>query len=338
VSNFVDYAEIEIESGKGGPGSVSFRREKYVPRGGPDGGNGGTGGNVYLFADPNMRTLLDFKYTRFFRADNGKTGQGKLRTGRDGKSVTIPVPVGTVITDASNEEIIVDLSTADQRYLIAPGGRGGMGNAHFTSSTHQTPKFAQPGEPGIVIKIKLELKLLADVGLVGLPNSGKSTFISTISAAKPKTADYPFTTLIPHLGVVRRGESREFVVADIPGIIEGSLEGKGVVHRFLRGIERSAFLILLIDISPFAPEDPAEAVDILFHELEMYRAELPTRVKAIVGTKIDIPDYETNMEALGKAADSRQIQFYAISSVTHKNTDHLLNFLEEELFHARQAE
>ncbi|MCD4654208.1 GTPase ObgE, partial [bacterium] len=252
MGSFVDQAQIEIHSGKGGAGCVSFRREKYVPRGGPDGGDGGKGGDVILVASAQQRTLLDFKYKKIYKAGNGRPGSGNNRHGKAGRGVTIRVPLGTLIIDDATGELIVDFVEAGQSIIIAKGGRGGKGNAHFVTATHQVPRHAQSGEPEESFVVNLELKLIADIGLVGFPNAGKSTFISVVSKAKPKIANYPFTTLTPVLGVVRRGVDREFVIADIPGIIEGSHDGRGLGDQFLRHIERSAALLLMVDVSDIA--------------------------------------------------------------------------------------
>ncbi len=338
MSSFVDHAKIEIQSGKGGAGCVSFRREKYIPRGGPDGGDGGAGGCVYLKAEPNQRTLLEYHYQRIFKADDGRPGSKRMRYGAKGKDVVIPVPPGTIVYDTDTNECIIDLKEKSQLFMVAPGGRGGKGNAFFATATRQAPKFAQPGEPGIYRKLTLELKLLADIGLVGLPNSGKSTLISIISEAKPKIADYPFTTLIPHLGVVRRGPNREFVVADIPGIIEGAHDGKGLGDRFLRHIERSALLLLLVDTSLTYDITPEKTPEILLNELRLYQEILPLRVRAIVATKIDVPGSQDQIGKLEEIARQLDLHFLAISSATKQNIDPLLDFMEREYLRLRLVE
>jgi GTPase len=330
MSSFIDHAEIEIRSGNGGPGCVSFRREKYVPRGGPDGGDGGVGGSVLFVADVNFRTLLDYKYKRTFSAENGSPGSSRNKQGRKGKDLIIPVPIGTLILDTSSQECIADLTEHGQTFCAAQGGMGGKGNAFFKSATRQAPKFAQPGEPGEGCSLTLELKLLADIGLVGLPNAGKSTLVSVISAAKPKIADYPFTTLIPHLGVVRRDKGRSFVVADIPGIIEDSHSGKGLGDRFLRHIERSAILLILVDISTHVEPSPQDVPDILINELDAYKEGMSIHVKAVVATKCDMPDTEENLRNLQQKAVEMGLPFIPISAITNKNLKLLLDFMENE--------
>lgn len=331
MSSFIDESRIEIKAGDGGPGSVSFRREKYVPRGGPDGGNGGKGGDVIIIADLGFRTLLEYRYRREFKAQNGEHGGGHMCQGKDGRDCVIRVPVGTLIFDDDSGELIADLIADGQSIIAAKGGRGGKGNAHFSTSVFQTPKFAQPGEPGPLLNLRLELKLLADVGFVGFPNAGKSTLISTISSSKSKVADYPFTTLHPHLGVVRIDVDKSFVVADIPGLIEGSHLGKGLGDQFLRHIERSFVLIVLVDVSDFADPAPCEAADILYRELEMYRPGMSSRVRAIVASKMDLVSDETALHSLKEFAVERQVAFLTISAVTQAGTRELCNFLQQVL-------
>jgi GTPase len=334
VSSFVDQAVIDIHSGKGGAGCVSFRREKYVPRGGPDGGNGGRGGDVIIRASAQHRTLLDFTYKKIFKAGNGKPGGKSNRHGADGSDCVIPVPPGTLVFDAGTGECIVDLVAPDQEIRVAKGGRGGKGNAHFASATHQTPRFAQPGEPGQSLVVRLELKLIADVGLVGFPNAGKSTFISVVSNAKPKIADYPFTTLTPNLGVVRRSGGSEFVIADIPGIIEGSHDGKGLGDLFLRHIERTALILLLIDVSPDAVPDPETAVPLLIGELKKYKDTLEPRISAILATKIDtvsVGDRDGRCHSLRIEASTHGLSLFEVSSATGENIAVVLNHIENTL-------
>ncbi|MBN1354864.1 GTPase ObgE [bacterium] len=326
MSSFIDHAQIEIKAGKGGPGCVSFRREKYVPRGGPDGGNGGNGGSVFLVGDRNFRTLLDYRYQNIFQAPNGSPGQSRNKNGRRGTDLFIPVPLGTLILDAETGTQLADLVEDRQEVCLARGGVGGKGNAFFASATRQSPKFAQPGMPGETRKLILELKLLADIGLVGFPNAGKSTLISAISAARPKIADYPFTTLVPHLGVVHRGVDRSFVVADIPGIIEESHAGKGLGDRFLRHIERTAALLIIIDVSPGAQPHPETVPEILMRELEMYQTGLSERVKAIVAAKTDLGT--DNVTRLRERAKKLNLDFFPISAVTRNGLTQLLNFME----------
>mgnify|MGYP000374449225 CR=1 FL=1 len=282
---FIDYAKITVRSGKGGDGLVAFRREKYVPKGGPSGGNGGNGGNIYLVADKNVSTLLDFRYNKFFKAENGEKGGSSLKDGKSGKDIFIKVPVGTIVKAEETQEILFDLSKDGQTVLVAKGGRGGRGNSNFATPTRQTPRFAEPGKPGEEKNLILELKLIADVGLVGFPNAGKSTLISTISAAKPKIADYPFTTLEPVLGIVNYKDFNSFTVADIPGIIEGAHQGKGLGIQFLKHIERTRILLFLIDITS---ENHKKDFKVLCNELKKYSSKLIEK-KILVGlSKADL--------------------------------------------------
>jgi len=284
---FVDQAKIRIEAGAGGNGVISWRREKYVPKGGPDGGNGGVGGSVYFLADPQLSTLLDFRYKRIYQAQNGQHGAGSNCTGRNGDDLVIHVPVGTLVRDLATGDVLADLVEKNQKVLVAQGGRGGLGNNEFKSATNQAPRVQTNGKPGEAFDVELELKLLADVAIVGFPNAGKSTLISRISAAKPKIADYPFTTLVPNLGIVQAPESHQsFVVADIPGLIEGASEGKGLGHQFLRHIERSSVLLFLLDgANPDQP--PKETFDTLKEELRAYNADLLKKPRIVAINKID---------------------------------------------------
>ncbi len=286
---FIDEALIFIKSGDGGAGHISFRREKGVPKGGPDGGSGGKGGDIIFLADPHMNTLLDFRFKRIFRAQDGHEGGKYQCTGKDAKDVIIKVPVGTLVK-TTDEEILCDLHTANMKVTIAHGGNGGRGNCEFATPTNQTPRNAEPGWPGKEFEVQLELKLLADVGLVGLPNAGKSTLISVISAAKPKIADYPFTTLTPNLGIVKIAENKSFVVADIPGLIEGASDGKGLGIQFLRHIERTKVLLFLVDSTGL---DPAEDFKILYEELKKYSKKLLLKPRIICLTKVDAFDDDT---------------------------------------------
>jgi len=286
---FVDEARIAVHAGKGGDGAVSFRREKYVPRGGPDGGDGGRGGSVYAKADRNVNTLIDYRYARIHRAKDGGKGHGKQSSGRGGDDVHLRMPVGTVITDRESGELIADITAHAQVALIARGGRGGLGNVNFKSSVNRAPRRATPGEPGESRELQLELKLLADVGLLGLPNAGKSTLIRAVSSARPKVADYPFTTLHPSLGVVRVDVSRSFVVADIPGLIEGAAEGAGLGHQFLRHLARTRLLLHLVDIAPLDPEaDPVRDARAIVSELRKYDEGLYRRPRWLVLNKADL--------------------------------------------------
>jgi GTPase len=286
---FVDEAKIFVRGGHGGAGCVSFRREKFVPKGGPDGGDGGKGGDVIFRADRSHHTLLDLKYQQHQMAKNGGHGSGNHRTGRSAEDLEVIVPPGTIVKDFETGEVLADLSELGQTFIVAKGGIGGKGNAHFTSSTHQTPRFAQEGMDGEERWLKMELKLLADVGLIGFPNAGKSTFISRVSAAKPKIADYPFTTLTPHLGVVKYGDSRSFVVADIPGLIAGAHEGLGMGIQFLRHVERTSVLLHLIDISDESSANAWKNFTAINKELELYNPQLLEKQQVVALNKIDLP-------------------------------------------------
>ncbi|TRZ63770.1 MAG: GTPase ObgE [Rhodocyclaceae bacterium] len=286
---FFDEAKIEVIAGDGGNGSASFRREKYVPRGGPDGGDGGRGGSIWVIADCNLNTLIDFRYTRIFRAEHGENGRGADCYGKGGEDMLLRVPVGTVFYDLASGETVADLDANGKKVLIAKGGNGGLGNIHFKSSTNRAPRQTTQGEEGERRELRLELKILADVGLLGLPNAGKSTFIRAVSAAKPKVADYPFTTLHPNLGVVRVDHNRSFVIADIPGLIEGAAEGAGLGHRFLRHLQRNRLLLHLADISPFDPEaDPVRDAHAILEELRKYDSALFDKPRWLVINKIDL--------------------------------------------------
>ena len=294
---FFDEAKIEVVAGDGGNGSASFRREKYVPRGGPDGGDGGRGGSIWAIADCNLNTLIDFRYKRIFRAQHGENGRGADCYGKGGEDMLLRVPVGTVFYDLASGETIADLDSDGKKILIAKGGNGGLGNIHFKSSTNRAPRQTTQGEEGERRELRLELKVLADVGLLGLPNAGKSTFIRAVSAAKPKVADYPFTTLQPNLGVVRVDENRSFVIADIPGLIEGAAEGAGLGHRFLRHLQRNRLLLHLVDISPFDPEaDPVRDAHAILEELRKYDAALFDKPRWLVINKIDLLPEEERAE------------------------------------------
>lgn len=287
---FIDYAQIEVSSGNGGDGVVTFRREKYVPKGGPSGGNGGTGGSIIFETQSNLSTLLNFKYKRKFFAGNGKPGANSLKDGKNGEDIIIKVPVGTIIKDADTEEVLLDLSEPNKQTVFAKGGVGGKGNSNFATPTRRTPRFATNGKPGIHAFLTLELKLIADVGLVGFPNAGKSTLISKISAAKPKIADYPFTTLEPNLGIVRYKDFQSFTVADIPGIIEGAHKGKGLGVKFLRHIERTKILLFLIDITS---EDYQKDFDTLYNELKKFSSKLVDKRILVSFSKSDLVDEKT---------------------------------------------
>ncbi|MCU0585504.1 MAG: GTPase ObgE [Desulfobacterales bacterium] len=320
---FIDETIITVQSGEGGNGCVSFRREKYVPRGGPDGGAGGKGGDVILVSSEDRRTLFPFQYKHEFRAERGGGGEGRQRTGKNGADLVIEVPPGTIVRDADTGELFKDFSTSGERFVVARGGRGGKGNAHFKSSTHRTPRFAQPGEPGEFKKLKLELKLLADVGIIGLPNAGKSTLISVISAARPKIADYPFTTLVPTLGVVTAGDREPFVVADIPGLIAGAHAGAGLGTRFLRHTERTRLLVHLVDASTIDPDRPLESYAAVNSELAAYSPVLAKKPQLIALSKLDLTGAAERARAF-KAALKKRVKIHFISAATGKGVAELV--------------
>ena len=322
---FFDEAFITVQSGDGGRGCVSFRREKFIPRGGPDGGDGGTGGNVIFRSSSHRRTLYPFRFKRQFRAQNGSHGQGKQKTGKKGDDLIIEIPPGTLIIDEETNEIIKDFTQPEETYIIAEGGRGGQGNRRFKTATHRAPRFAQPGEPGRFLKLKLELKLLADVGIIGLPNAGKSTLISVISSATPKIADYPFTTLTPTLGVVQAGWGEPFVVADIPGLIEGAHKGVGLGTRFLRHIERTRVLVHLIDTATIDPQRPLAEYDTINRELANYSPQLTEKPQLVVLNKMDLSDTKEAAAAFQAAVKDREV--LRISAVTRKGVDKLTSMM-----------
>jgi len=303
---FIDYAEITCASGKGGAGAVTFRREKFVPKGGPDGGDGGKGGSIIFKADQNLHTLQDIRYKKSYQADNGEPGSSNQKTGRAGEDVCISVPLGTLIREKETSRVEADLVTDGEVCIVCPGGKGGKGNAHFKTATRQTPRHAQKGIPGKKKNFTIELKLLADVGLVGLPNAGKSTLLASISSARPKIADYPFTTLQPHLGIVKYGEYQSFVMADIPGLIEGASKGKGLGHQFLKHIERTRLLLFLIDTME---PDPVNTYELLKQELLNHHPDMTKRKHIIVQTKIDINAGNEDWEKIDK-------EYLKISSVS----------------------
>ncbi len=328
---FIDVAKIKIASGKGGDGKVSFHREKYVASGGPDGGDGGRGGSVIFQVDDNLSTLLDFRYKKKYVAANGENGMAKRMKGKDGANLVIRVPRGTIIRDRKTGQVIQDLSS-DEPFIVAKGGNGGWGNTHFATPTRQTPRFAKPGQPGVEMEITLELKLLADVGLVGFPNVGKSTLLSVVSAARPKIANYHFTTLIPNLGVVRVGEEQSFVMADIPGIIEGAAEGAGLGHDFLRHIDRCRLLLHLVDAAGSEGRDPLEDVKTINTELAGYSEFLASRPQIIVANKTDLlGDAREPVEALRKYAEEHGFGFLELSAATGQGIKELIHKTWEEL-------
>ena len=320
---FIDEAIITVQSGDGGSGCVSFRREKYVPRGGPDGGDGGKGGDVILVASAGRRTLYPFRFRREFAAERGAGGQGRQKTGHSGQDLVIELPPGTIVRDADTGDIVKDFSVAGESFIIARGGRGGKGNTHFKSSTHRTPRFAQPGGPGELKRLQLELKLLADVGIVGLPNAGKSTLISVVSSARPKIADYPFTTLVPNLGVVKAGNHEPFVMADIPGLIEGAHAGTGLGIRFLRHVERTRLLVHLIDAGGIDPENPLEAFDTVNREMALYSPALARKPQVVALNKLDLTGTEERARAF-KAALGKRRKVHLVSAATNLGVAQLL--------------
>ena len=324
---FIDQVKVYVKAGDGGRGCVSFRREKYVPRGGPNGGDGGRGGHVIFKATRDINTLLDIKYQQQYYAKRGQHGMGKNMHGRDGDDLIIPVPLGTLIKDLETDELLSDLTTEDQEFVAVKGGRGGLGNSHFKSATRQAPRYAQPGEPGEEKNLILELKLLADVGLIGLPNAGKSTLISVLSSARPKVADYPFTTLVPVLGVVKHEDFKSFVIADIPGLIEGAHKGAGLGFQFLRHVERTSILIHLVDISEMAEGDPAENFEKINRELELYSPELIRKPQAVAATKLDIKGDGKKLDRLAQYCKDNGYDFFPICAVTGEGIRDLTIYL-----------
>ena len=328
---FIDRVKIRIEGGHGGNGVTAFRREKFVPRGGPSGGDGGRGGDVWVVGDASLNTLLHLRYNPLHIAGRGLHGEGSNRSGKEGADVTVRVPVGTQVFDPQTNELLFDCDADGQRWLAAHGGRGGFGNAHFTSSTNRAPRYHQEGSEGEEFELQLELKLLADVGLLGYPNAGKSTFISTVSAARPKIADYPFTTLEPHLGVVDLGDFRTFVIADMPGLIEGAHEGHGLGDRFLRHVERTKLLLHLVDMSSVSGRDPVTDYQVINRELAAYDAALAARPQIVVATKMDAVDEPERVESLRQQALQDERKFFAISSVTGAGVRELITAVGHEI-------
>ncbi|MBV9155477.1 MAG: GTPase ObgE [Acidobacteriaceae bacterium] len=328
---FIDEVTISVKAGDGGNGCLAFRREKYVPRGGPSGGDGGRGGDVVLVSSNHYNTLLHFRFNPEHTAERGRHGEGSNRTGREGASIELPVPVGTIVYNAESGEQLFDFTSAEQRFVIARGGRGGRGNARFATSTHQAPTEHEEGKPGEFFKLRLELKLLADAGLIGFPNAGKSTLISRLSAARPKIADYPFTTLEPNLGVVEAGD-HTFVLADVPGLIEGAHEGHGLGTQFLRHIDRTRLLVHLVDVSDFSGRDPAHDFDVILEELAQFSAELVEKPMIVVASKIDACQDFKRIEAVRDKASEHGFEFHAISSVTGEGLEELRYALAARLF------
>jgi GTP-binding protein len=325
---FVDEVDIRVIAGSGGNGCLSFRREKFVPRGGPDGGDGGDGGSVFVVATSTKNTLIDFRYHPEFKARRGGHGQGSNRTGESAEDLEIAVPVGTLVYEKDPEtselRLVADLAAEGQRVLVARGGRGGRGNARFASPTNRAPRRTEPGQPGEEKLLRLQLKLLADVGLVGYPNAGKSTLISRISAARPKIADYPFTTLVPNLGVVRLSGDRTFVAADVPGLIRGAHEGRGLGHRFLRHIERTKVLVHLVDVSSASGRDPVQDFEVITEELGRFGAEVAGKPQIVAANKIDAVDDPGRIDRLEHHVRRRGLPFHRISGVTGEGVDGLL--------------
>ena len=332
---FIDEATITVQSGNGGRGCVSFRREKYVPRGGPDGGDGGKGGDIVLRSSAHRRTLLPFRFKHIFNAPNGAHGQGKRKTGRDGSNLTIEVPPGTLVRDAETGEVLFDFEAPDMVFVVARGGRGGRGNFRFKSSTNRAPRYAQPGESGVSRTLSLELKLLADIGLVGLPNAGKSTLIRAISSATPKIADYPFTTLVPNLGVVKPPWGEPFVVADIPGLIEGAHTGVGLGVRFLRHIERTRILAHLIDAAQVPEEDPIRPWRVVNKELSTYSAGIARKPQIVVLNKLDLPEARRKADLF--EAGLTDVSCLRISAATGEGVDRLISEMKRQLEAANET-
>ena len=332
---FIDAAEIHVKGGDGGNGCIAFRREKHIPKGGPSGGDGGHGGSVFAVADPALNTLYHLRHQNSYRAGRGEHGMGSNRHGKSGGDVVIPLPLGSVIRDAESGEPIAELLSAGERVALAKGGNGGWGNQHFATPTRQAPRFAKPGQPGVERRLAIELKLLADVAIIGLPNAGKSTLISVISAAKPKIADYPFTTLIPHLGVVAEDDGRTLVVADIPGLIEGAHRGAGLGIRFLKHVERCRLLCHLVDAS--GEGEAEEDVAVIEGELEQFSPEVAARPRLLVASKVDAVSDPQRLESIRRAAEARGLPFFEVSAVTRKGLDRLVHYFFEAVPPAETA-
>jgi len=339
---FVDEVDIHVEAGHGGAGCLAFRREKFVPRGGPSGGDGGLGGSVYVVASPHTNTLISYRFHPEFSAERGEHGMGSNRTGANGEDLELAVPIGTLVYEKTGDpehplNLIADLAREGQRVLIAKGGRGGMGNARFASSTNRAPRKTQPGEDGEIKDLRFELRLLADVGLVGFPNAGKSTLIARISAARPKIADYPFTTLTPNLGVVQMSGDRSFVVADVPGLIEGAHRGLGLGHQFLRHLERTKVLVHLVDVSSATGRDPVHDFETVRSELDLFDPAFAARPQIVAANKIDAMDDEARVKDLEKRAKKLKLPFFRISGVTGDGVPALLEAMWKHLATQREA-
>jgi len=338
---FVDEVDIHVAAGDGGRGCLAFRREKRVPRGGPSGGDGGHGGSVYIVASPHTNTLINYRFHPEFTAERGEHGQGSNKTGHTGADLELAVPIGTLVFEKDEHDpgaplkLLADLATDGQRVLVAKGGRGGLGNAHFASSTNRAPRKVQPGEPGEEKLLRLEMRLLADVGLVGFPNAGKSTLIARISAARPKIADYPFTTLTPNLGVVGLSDDRSFVVADVPGLIEGAHRGLGLGHQFLRHLQRTKLLVHLVDVSGASGRNPVDDLDTVRRELELYRPELAGKPQLVAANKIDALEDEERVKELAKRAKALKLPFFRISGATGEGIPELLEAMWRGLDQSR---
>lgn len=328
---FIDEVRIRVKAGDGGNGILAFRREKYVPRGGPSGGDGGRGGDVTMVASEHYNTLLHFRFNPEHTAERGRHGEGSNRKGREGVSIELPVPVGTIVYDDETGDQLFDFTEPGQKFVVAKGGRGGRGNARFASSTHQTPTEHEDGKPGEEKRLRLELKLLADAGLVGFPNAGKSTLISRISAAKPKIADYPFTTLEPNLGVVSTPDDRTFVVADIPGLIEGAHLGQGLGIQFLRHVERTKLLAHLVDVSEASGRDPVDDFNVIMEELASFSEELAAKPMIVVATKLDVAQSRERIESLRRLAEERRLPYFEISAVTGQGLEKLRAAMAERV-------
>jgi GTP-binding protein len=334
---FIDEVRILVKAGDGGNGCLAFRREKYVPRGGPSGGDGGRGGDVVLVANPHYNTLLHFRFNPEHRAERGRHGEGSNKKGRDGTDHETPVPVGTIVYDDETGELLHDFTEPGDRLVVVRGGRGGRGNARFATSTHQTPTEHEEGKPGQERRLRLELKLLADVGLVGFPNAGKSTLISRISAARPKIADYPFTTLEPNLGVVQMEDHRTFVVADIPGLIEGAHEGAGLGIQFLRHVERTSLLVHLVDVTELSGRKPVDDFNVVMKELASFSEELAAKPMFVIASKIDAAQDRKRIDSLRRMARRRGLPFYAISSATGEGIEELTQDMAARVLHSSGA-
>lgn len=329
---FIDTATIKLKAGKGGDGAISFRREKYVPKGGPNGGNGGHGAGIYFVGDKSRHTLMDFRYKSLYKAEDGEKGKGSDMHGKSGEDLILPVPLGTIIRNATTGEIIADITKDEEKILVAKGGRGGRGNMCFATPEQRAPRYAEDGKDGEELEVELELKLLADVGIIGFPNAGKSTFISVVSAAKPKIADYPFTTLTPNLGVIKDGHGGSFVIADMPGLIENAHLGAGLGQQFLRHIERTSILLHFIDSS--SEESMIERYETIRQELKLYNTGLENRLEIVTATKMDSCN-EENMQKFDKYVKDNNLLLFKISSISHNGTKELIEYTAEKVKESR---